>query len=256
MARRKIPILGPSAFSPLPSVRHRSIVSKKAGVMKHIRIAHLLLVAAIALSGCAAIKPQLRSVTTTFGDPAFKTGGTLAVIAADAAQNNSLEFAHFKALIGDRLAASGYAVIGDVSSAQQIAIVSYGIDNGRVELVSVPVYGQTNWPFYGSGTFFYGGRHGAIGANLYTMPQYGIVGTTTETFTSYSRVLALDIVDGPSFRANATKRLLEVRTRSEGGCGTMAVILPSLVQATFAVFPGEYGKARVDVRALPDGFVC
>ena len=232
------------------------MVSQKAPVMKHIQIAQLLAIAAVALSGCAAIQPQLRAVTTTFGDPAFKVGGTLAVISADAAQNNSLEFAHFKGLIADRLAASGYAVVSDIAAAQQIAIVSYGIDNGRTELVSVPVYGQTHWPFYGSGTFFYGGRHGAIGTSLYSMPQYGVVGSTTETFTTYSRVLALDIVDGPSFRANATKKLLEVRTRSEGGCGTVAVILPSLVQATFAAFPGEYGKARMDVRGLPEGFVC
>ena len=232
------------------------MVFEKEFTMKHIRIARLVLIATIALGGCAAIKPQLRSVTTTFGDPAFKPGGTVAVIAADAAQNNSLEFTHFKELIADRLAASGYAVIGDVASAQQIAIVSYGIDNGRTERVTVPVYGQLNGLFYGSGTLFYGGRHGATGANLYSMPQYGIVGTSTDSFTTYSRALALDIVDGPSFRANATKKLLELRTRSEGGCATMAVILPSLVQATFAVFPGEYGKARMDVRLLPEGFVC
>jgi hypothetical protein len=224
--------------------------------MKNILKKHLLVIAAIALGGCAAVPPQLRSVTTTFGDPAFHNGGTLAVIAADASQNSSLEFTHFKSLISDRLAASGYAVTSDIASAQQIAIVSYGIDNGRTELVAVPVYGQTNWPFYGSGTFFYGGRHGAIGTTFYSMPQYGIVGSATESFTTYSRALAVDIVDGPSFRANATKKLLELRTRSEGGCGSMAVILPSLVQAAFAVFPGEYGKARLDVRVLPEGFVC
>jgi hypothetical protein len=224
--------------------------------MKHCLKTHLLVIAVIALGGCAAVQPQLRSVTTTFGDPAFHTGGTLAVIAADAAQNSSLEFSHFKSLIAERLAASGYAVTSDIPGARQIAIVSYGIDNGREELVSVPVYGQTNWPYYGSGTFFYGGRRGGIGASMYTMPQYGIVGSSTESFTTYSRALAVDIVDGPSFRANATKKLLELRTRSEGGCGTMAVILPSLVQAAFAVFPGEYGKARLDVRVLPEGFVC
>ena len=224
--------------------------------MKHFRIAFLLVIAAVFLGACAAVKPQLRAVTTTYGDPAFKTGGTLAVIAADAAQNNSLEFTHFKGLIAERLAASGYAVTSDIASAQQIAVVSYGIDNGRTELVSVPVYGQTSWPFYGSGTFFYGGRHGAIGTTLYSMPQYGVVGATTESFTTYSRALALDIVDGPSFRANTTTKLLEVRTRSEGGCGTMAVMLPSLVQAMFSVFPGEFGKARIDVRQLPEGFVC
>lgn len=224
--------------------------------MKHIRIARLLLIATIALGGCAAIKPQLRSVTTTFGDPAFKPGGTVAVIAADAAQNNSLQFAHFRSLIGDQLAAYGYAVVGDIASAQQIAIASYGMDNGRAQLVAVPVYGQTNWPFYGSGTFMYGGRHGGIGASLYSMPQYGVVGTATETYITYSRGLALDIVDGPSFRANAPKKLLEVRTRSEGGCGNIAVILPSLVHATFTAFPGEFGKARLDVRNLPEGFVC
>ena len=36
----------------------------------------------------------------------------------------------------------------------------------------------------------------------------------------------------------------------------MAVMLPSLVQAMFSVFPGEFGKARIDVRQLPEGFVC
>ena len=66
--------------------------------MKHILKTHLLVIAAIALGACAAVKPELRSVTTTFGDPAFHTGGTLALIAADAGQNSSLEFTHFKSL--------------------------------------------------------------------------------------------------------------------------------------------------------------
>ena len=225
--------------------------------MNALRTKLLLALVSLVLAGCAAIKPQLRSFTTVYGDASFQPGGTLAIIAADAAQNNSLEFAHFRSLIGEHLATYGYQVLDTVSSAQQVAIVSYGIDNGRAELVSVPVYGPIGpYPFYGGGTLFYERRHGGIGAGFYSMPQYGIVGSVSESITTYSRALAIDIVDGASYRANAPRKLLELRTRSEGGCGTMAVILPSLVQATFVVFPGEFGKPRIDVRNLPEGFAC
>ena len=229
-------------------------------IMKTLRSALLLTLLALILTGCAAIKPQLRSVTTHYSDPSFWPGGTLAIMAAEPAQNSSLAFGHFRSLVGERLAGYGYQLVGDIASAQQVAIVSYGIDNGRAERVAVPLYGPIGayppYPFYGSASFFHGRRYGGIGATYYSMPQYGIVGSATETITTYSRALAVDIVDGASYRANAPKRLLELRTRSEGGCGTMEVILPSLVQAMFAVFPGEYGKPRIDVRDLPEGFAC
>lgn len=209
------------------------------------------------LAGCASVPPQLQSTTTSFGDPAFRPGGKLAVIAADAAQNDGLEFSYFRQLIADRLAATGYEIVRDLAVADHVAIVSYGVDGGRSRLVAVPVYGH-----YGGGTSYItrtysdGGQLRTHVRPVYTMPQFGIVGSSSESVTTYGRALAIDIVDGASFRQNAARRLLEIRTHSDGGCNTMAAVLPTMVQAAFAVFPGEFGKPRVDRRPLPPDFGC
>ncbi len=226
-------------------------------LLRGLRRAAALVVLGI-VAGCASVPPQLQSTTTTFGDPAFRPGGKLAVIAADSAQNDSLEFAYFRGLIGNRLAATGFEIVQDLAAADRIAIVSYGVDGGRARLVAVPVYGH-----YGGGTSYitrtYADGSGQLRtyvAPVYNMPQFGIVGSTTESVTTYNRALAIDIVDGASFRQNATRKLLEIRTRSEGNCGTVAALLPTMVDAALAVFPGESGKTRVDRRPLPADFGC
>lgn len=213
---------------------------------KHFKAA-LFLSLVVILTGCETLQQQQRinSTTTSFSDPAFKVGGSIAIIAADEVKNSSLEFAHFRKIIADKLTFFGYQVVEDLNVANQVAIVSYGIDNGRSKLVSTPVYGQIGGgTSYTSGTVTSGSGFGTYSGTTYSIPQFGVVGSSSDTVTVYSRALAIDLVDGASFRSGNTKKLLEIRTSSSGSCGNITPVLPFIIDATFAVFPGESGVVR------------
>lgn len=213
------------------------------------------------LTGCEtmpeAAPSRLQASTSTFSTPAFKAGGTLAIIAADAAKNNSLEFSHFRKAIAQKLSAAGYTITEDLGSANQFAIVSYGIDNGRSEVVSTPVWGQIGGgTTYSSGTVNTSKGFGSYSGSTYTMPQFGIVGAATDSVTVFKRVLAIDFVDGNSFRANDPQKLMEIRTQSTGSCGLIVVALPYILDAAFETFPAKSGTTRKTEVPLPKEFSC
>lgn len=199
------------------------------------------------LSACAGLygPAQLQAVTTSFAAPSYRPGGRLAIIAADARLKSSLEFAHFRQLIADKFAANGYMPVDDVATAGQVAIVSYGVDNQRTQLVSYPLYGQVGGGMvYSSGVVSHGASVETYSGTTYVMPQFGLIGETSESVTTYSRVLAIDLIDGPSFRDRHPQKLLEIRTRSEGCSGNIVAVFPALLAATFAQFPGDLGVPR------------
>src|SRR5690606_15585976 len=75
----------------------------------------------------------------------------------DNSQAGSLEASSYSRLIADRLEQAGWA---SASSGDVLVTFAYGIDNGRTELGSVPIYGQTGGgttyttgSVYGSGGF-------------------------------------------------------------------------------------------------------
>lgn len=116
------------------------------------------------------------SRVSTFYATDYKNAGTISVVAAAAELNDSLEFRHYKARFEQSLAAHGYKIISNPADAEFIAVVAYGIDEGKSGVVTTPIYGLT-----GGGTTFT-----SLGTSSYTMPSYGAVASSTNSVTTYT----------------------------------------------------------------------
>ena len=195
--------------------------------MKIINIVPVL-ICTLFLSGCAAVQTR----TTAFYLPEYTPSDSIAVISADADKNNSLEFANYKKKFETRLAASGYKIVANPDDAKYIAVIAYGIDNGKTSAVSSPVFG----PAYSGAAY--------SGSNSYTMPDYGVVGSSTGLTTTYTRAIALDIVDAASLKSGQPRKVYESRVKSSGTCNVIAGVFNELLKAMFEEFPGENGKTR------------
>lgn len=185
------------------------------------------------ISGCVHT-PTVDTTLSTFYSPEYKNAGSISVVAAAAEVNNSLEFAHYKARIEQQLASHGYTIKNNPSEAEFIALVAYGIDEGKSGVVSTPIFGQTG----GGATFT------SYGTSSYTMPSYGVVASSTNSVTTYTRAIALDIVKTETFKAGQPKKLFELRAKSIGTCSVISGVFEEILESMFQDFPGQNGKAR------------
>jgi len=185
------------------------------------------------LSGCAAI-PTVDTTISTFYATEYRNAGTISVVATTAEQNDSLEFRHYKARFEQNLSSHGYKITSNPSDAEYIALVAYGIDEGKSGVVTTPVYGLT-----GGGTTFT-----SYGTSSYTMPSYGAVASSTNSVTTYIRAIALDIVKADDFKKGQPKKLFELRAKSVGSCSVIAGVFEEILEAMFEDFPGLSGKAK------------
>lgn len=183
----------------------------------------------IFLSACATID----ATTTSVYSPDYNSTGTISVIASVAGVNNSSEFLHYKSLIENKLASNGYTIVSNPSDAQYVALVAYGMDVGLTGNVSTPIFGQTG-----------GGSFSSFDSINYTMPSYGIVGSSSPSVTSYHRAIALDIVDAASIKEGKPKKIFELRTKSVGSSRSVACVFNEMLDAMFMDFPGISGKAK------------
>ena len=149
---------------------------------------------------------------------------------------------------------SGFSIAPE-GSADYIAFVSYGIDGGTEQtgVTSTPVYGQTGGgTTYSSGTVSsYSGGYGSYSGTSYTMPTYGIVGSSTSSYsyTTYKRSLALDIVEAATVEDGEPVKVFEGRLTSSGSCGIMREVIDEMIEAIFTDFPNANGKIVIPSKA-------
>lgn len=203
--------------------------------MKHLKLSILLLFVTF-ITACSMTK--INTTTTTFYTPEFTSSGSISVIPADIENSNSLEFAHYKQKIEEKLHFSGYSIAANSDTAEYIAIVAYGIDEGETSIISTPIFSSPN--------ALHGGRL-ASPKHRYSMPRYHrrVVGTSTSSITTYNRALALDIVEAASLKSGSednAKKVYESRVKSVGECGVVAGVFNELLKAMFTNFPGENGQ--------------
>lgn len=198
------------------------------------------------LSGCMSF---VRTTTTNFHAQGHEQRGAVLVVAADAEANNSLEFSHYKKRVEQKLATVGYTIANTPEKADFIALIAYGIDNGKTSIVSTPIIGQTGGgTTYSSGTVYGYGGSASYSGSSYTMPTYGVVGSSTSSRTEYTRAVALDIVDAHSIKSGKPAKLYEIRAKSTGSCSSINGVFDSILEAMFKSFPGESGKSQtIDV---------
>ena len=207
-----------------------------------IKIILLLFMVSIFL-GCTN---KIRTTTTTFYAPEHQQRGAIIVMSLDRQANNSLAFKHYQSKFNDKLKAQGYSIARSVEESDYIALVSYGIDHGKSSIISTPIVGQiSGGTEYRSGTVYIDGKKTTYSGFSYTMPVYGVVGSSTRTITKYTRAIAMDIVKTDSFKLKKPVKMYEVRAKSVGNCSVMLDVFDEMLEAMFTNFPNESGKAIV-----------
>lgn len=170
---------------------------------------------------------------------------------------NSLEFAEVKRLVGAMLTARGYSVT-DGKEAEVAVFVHFGISDPITKTVqwTEPVYNYVpgNSQLASSTSSHqiqnqYGQNIGSIQSQTTyrQTPDYGhmaYAGERTRSFqkTTYVRHLILEAMDVPHYlKTKEMKPLWKVTARSEGASGDMRKVLPYLAQASIQFIEKDSG---------------
>ena len=221
-----------------------------------IRLPIILMLSAI-LVGCAGVGPRVIAKTTMFYEDSYQPVGSVHVMSGDmSVSNNSLEFKTYKSKLEAKLTSVGHTVTDDPSDAKYIAFFTYGIDDGKENTYSYLQWGQTGG---GNTTYSSGSINGSNGnsatysGSTYQMPTYGVVGTNTSSYTTYKRVIAVDMVYTESLSSGEPIKTYEGRTDSVGSCSMIGEVIDEMIEAMFTGFPNESGKNRtLDVAGVFD----
>lgn len=215
--------------------------------MKLLKI-YVFLISGI-ITGCV-LGPNVVSNNTAFYVDSYSPKGVISVVSGESDVNQSLEFLMYKKKFETQLSIAGYTIGNDPNKADYIALVAYGIDDGKTSQVSTPIFGQTGGgTTYSSGAVYGTGGSATYSGTSYTMPTYGVVGSSTGSVTKYKRAVALDIVEASSFKEGKPKKVYEGRTTSEGKCSVIVEVFDEMLEAMFSDFPGKNGRNRV--QAVP-----
>jgi len=197
----------------------------------------------LALTGCSTF---VQTNSTTFQGQEHFERGTISVLPFDKTQEGSLEFQAVSNYLQKKLSESGYVPVQAGGQSTFVAYITYGIDNGKTTMSSVPLFGQTGGgTSFSSGTVSSGTRTGSYSGTTTTMPTYGLIGAMPVSGTEYRRAVNIDIFKKTN---SSPVKVYEMRGISSGSCGNINSILFSIIDGMFKNFPGENGKAkRVDV---------
>jgi hypothetical protein len=188
--------------------------------------------------------------------PPVGNGATFAVVPLTD-QAGSLEWQQYADLLARQLSARGYVRVVQPASAKYAVLFSYAIDNGKTTTTEEPIFGQAA----GGTTMFSGNTSGILGGTLYsgftsgtayTLPTYGQIGSVPVTTTTYTRAVAINIIDVPqSLASGAPVKAFEATARSAGSSGALAVVMSAMVASIFEDFPGKSGET-VSVSLPPE----
>lgn len=199
------------------------------------------------LAGCAS--SHIESKVTVFHQmPAALEEKTYAVLPWRKDQIASLEFDAYALQVASILSLKGLNMIANGMPANYGVFLDFGIDDGRMETTSysVPQWGVTG---YGNatttGTINRVGDTAYINTKTTAKSKYGVTGYNQVTNNSqiYRRFVNIDIVEINAV-GGVAKKIYQGRLKSEGSCGTLPTIMPTLLQALLSEFPGTSGSAR------------
>jgi hypothetical protein len=211
-------------------------------VLRRLALAVLLPCLGVA-GGCAT---YLQAQVTSFhqGTEELRLAGKRFVVEPTDAQKDSLEFQAYADLVRRALVEKGLVAAGNDARPDLIVRISYGIDNGRPVVYGYPAYGYTHYGPVWTWTPYPvpGGGVRYVWTPTYPM-TYGVVGTHYSEATIYRRELRVVIHERGNGAAGA--RVYEGTVVTEGGSGSLAPVMPSMVRALFSDFPGRNGQTRI-----------
>ena len=210
-----------------------------------------LAIIAMGVAGCQRAGTEIHANISSFsGLPNSLSGKKIHLLAYPSEKNTTLEWKSYRRIFENGFKKSGFSISG-IDSADYVAFISYGIDHGKVtqDVISTRVYGSTGGgTTYHSGSIStYGGGYGSYSGTSYSMPTFGVVGSTTSTVTGeiFTRNIAIDIVHRETLKDKNPKKVYEGRVRSAGSCSLMNQVIDELVEGFFQKFPNGSGKVIV-----------
>jgi len=179
------------------------------------------------LAGCSSF---LRSNVVTFHEGPLPTGETIKVVASDPARQQSLEYRSYANLVSAELAKIGFSTVSGDEDARLLAELDYSVELGPTTISVERPDRFVRYHFYYGRYYdpFYFGIYNRWGPEVITTP-------------SYLRTLQLNIVSNDAERT----RLFEGRVQSSGKQNQLPQIMPYLITAMFANYPGESGVTKV-----------
>ena len=119
--------------------------------MKVLKIISLLMI--VIVTGCGS--PYEATSNRAFFVDTYSSKGSISVVSAEAGVNSSSKFAAYKRKFESKLLGVGYQIEKDPNKAGYIALVAFGIDDGKTSTVSTSIFGQTSGgTTYSSGTVY------------------------------------------------------------------------------------------------------
>lgn len=197
-------------------------------------------VAALALSACAE---TLNTTVSRYQAMPAPQGQTFYVVPAGGmAANGGLEFQRYAGIVAQQLQARGYAPAPSAQGANMIVQFGYGVDRGQVRVVEDPFYRSRFYdPFYGPywGPGFYRPRFGWGwgGGYAWGWDDPFWYGGGVDSYVEYHSQVDLHIR-----QAETNAPLFDGRAQARSSTNRLDVVVPSLVDAMFAGFPGRSGE--------------
>jgi hypothetical protein len=194
-------------------------------------------VAALGLSACAT---SLNTTVSRYQAMPAPQGQTFFVVPGEGlAARGGLEFQTYAALVAQQLQARGYTPATSPKNANMIVQFGYDVGQGQVRVVEDPFYRSRYryGGFYG-GPFYYPRFSRGFGSPFY----YGWddpfwYGRGVDSYVEYHSEVDLHI------RAAGTGQpLFDGRAQARSETNRVDVVVPSLVEAMFAGFPGRSGE--------------
>jgi len=223
-------------------------ISKLAG-------AAMLGLSALGLSACAQTLDT--TVSRYQAMPAPQGQSFIVVPGQGMAATGGLEFQRYAGIVAQQLQARGYSPASNYQTASMIVQLGYNIDPGQVRVVEDPFYhGPFGWgsgygryydPFYSP---FYRPRFGYGGGLGYSYgwdDPFWYRGAGVDSYVEYHPQIEMHI------RAKGTNQpLFDGRAQARTSSNRLDVVIPSLVDAMFAGFPGRSGETiRITIPTRP-----
>jgi len=153
-------------------------------------------------------------------------------------QENNLEYDTYQQKMKKYLAKSNF-----IENKQSNIIIKfhYGIDNGSEKIGSMPIIGQTGVSSSRtSGTVTsYGGGYGSYSGSTTYTPSYGVVGSSSYSYSSYKRFVTLHM-----FNKSTKKLIYEAKVLSSGSSSQINMVINEMLEALFQNFPGKNGSSK------------
>ncbi len=197
-------------------------------------------IAVLLLAACES--PRFVAEVTQFHELPSGAAQSFTVAAANPAKEESLEFRSYARSVARSLEREGFRPAAPGQEGDLVVLVDYGVGPGEVRRYAVPVYGY--YPDHS--THISGIRRGdqRYSAHVYESGGFIPLGYTEMTEVLYTRKLTMEMLDAAAWRQGQVKKSYEGRVISHGSESDIAAVMPLMIEALFATFPGNNGATQ------------